>query len=345
MCKTYGISGICLVFLFGVQPDTSETLAEEMEYSIKAPLAAESLLLDITTAGGKLIAVGEKGHILLSEDGSTWEQANVPARSTLTSVFFHDKNTGWAAGHDEMILRTTDGGVIWKRVFYQPEDERPFLDLWFENENRGIAVGAYGLYFTTIDGGKTWIDSGLNVFKEITVEEESDEGEESGTVDFTESYELHLNSITRSDSGKLYIAAEAGRIYRSDDLGNTWLELPSPYIGSFFGVLPLDGDSLLVYGLRGHMYRSADAGLSWEPVETQTNEMLTSGVRLADGTIIIAGLGGTLLISYDGGVNFRSVDLNTRNGFSAVVEKDDRELLLVGENGVRKLKVADLQTK
>jgi photosystem II stability/assembly factor-like uncharacterized protein len=93
------------------------------------------------------------------------------------------------------------------------------------------------------------------------------------------------------------------------------------------------------------MYRSADAGLSWEPVETQTNEMLTSGVRLVDGTIIIAGLGGTLLISYDGGVNFRSVDLNTRNGFSAVVEKDDRELLLVGENGVRKLKVADLQTK
>ncbi len=41
--------------------------------------------------------------------------------------------------------------------------------------------------------------------------------------------------------------------YRSDDGGATWIELPSPYGGSFFGVLPLEPSEAddMIGGIRG----------------------------------------------------------------------------------------------
>ena len=40
------------------------------------PLADTSLLLDLAVAGNRLVAVGERGHVMLSDDqGATWRQA------------------------------------------------------------------------------------------------------------------------------------------------------------------------------------------------------------------------------------------------------------------------------
>src|SRR6266403_1988295 len=69
-------------------------------------------------------------------------------------------------------------------------------------------------------------------------------------------------------------AAEAGHLYRSDDGGASWLELPSPYQGSFFGVLLVAGDAVLAYGLRGNLFSSQDAGRGWQRIETGPVAML-----------------------------------------------------------------------
>ena len=122
------------------------------------PLAESSLLLDLAMAGTRVVAVGERGHVLLSDDqGATWRQAkSVPTRVMLTAVFFADAEYGWAVGHDETILNTVDGGETWTRSHFAPEAQQPLLDLWFANRVSGIAVGAYGAYFTTNDGGRHW---------------------------------------------------------------------------------------------------------------------------------------------------------------------------------------------
>ena len=42
--------------------------------------------------------------------------------------------------------------------------------------------------------------------------------------------------------GTMYIAAEAGSFYRSDDGGENWITLATPYEGSYFGVLALESE-------------------------------------------------------------------------------------------------------
>ena len=127
------------------------------EEAVKAPLAIESLLLDGAAAGSRLVVVGERGHILVSTDGgASWSQAEVPTRVLLTAVHMHDERTGWAVGHDAVILRTRDGGESWTTVHRAPEEELPLLDVWFRDERNGFAVGAYGYFLATADGGDTW---------------------------------------------------------------------------------------------------------------------------------------------------------------------------------------------
>src|SRR5512139_2515190 len=136
---------------------------EPEERAMKARLAPQSLLLDVAARDGLLVADGERGHVLVSRDaGVSWTQADVPTRSLLTGVFMQDGKLGWAVGHDEVVIRTHDGGMTWERVNFAPEKEKPLLDVWFADARRGLAVGAYGGLLATGDGGTTWQSHAVN---------------------------------------------------------------------------------------------------------------------------------------------------------------------------------------
>jgi len=292
---------------------TVSTHAHAAEPAIKAPLAVKSLLLAGDQRGGHMVVVGERGHILISNDnGHNWQQADVPTRALLTNVFMHDAKLGWAVGHDATILKTDDGGLSWRQVFSAPEEEAPLLDLWFRDANYGLAVGAYGLMYQTEDGGEQWHQIWVN-----------------DTDDF------HLNQINQAPDGTLYIAAEAGMIYRSDDEGATWETLDSPYHGSLFGSLA-SGNTLFIYGLRGHLFMSPDRGNHWDHVATDTTAMITSAIK-RNSDCIFAGLGGTLLIDHQcEGKALQRQQLPGREGISDLLLSDQGELVLIGEHGVER---------
>ena len=51
-------------------------------YALESAKASRSLLLDVTHAGNRMVAVGDRGHILYSDDqGKSWTQAKVPTPS------------------------------------------------------------------------------------------------------------------------------------------------------------------------------------------------------------------------------------------------------------------------
>ena len=258
-----------------------------------APLAATSTLLGLAQAGTRLVAVGQRGHILRSADGQSWTQVDVPVNAMLNRVRFRDDQNGWAVGHDATILATTDGGQSWSLQHYDPAG-KALYDLLFLDGARVVAVGAYGTYFVSSDG-KAWEPRSFPV---------ADLGQ-------------HFNAVVRLGDGSLFMTGERGLMARSTDHGESWDLLDSPYTGSFFGALPAGGKGAIVFGLRGNVYVAADvsacptldpahydpfvretvpddralARTKWRPVKRATLEGLFGGA--VDGT-------GALLVGVNG---------------------------------------------
>ena len=297
------------------------TPAVETVYSIESAKAAKGLMLDVVHAGNRLIAVGDRGHILYSNDqGATWTQAKVPTRQLLTSVFFVDEQHGWAVGHDAQILASTDGGLTWTKQFEDLKREAPLLDVWFKDTSSGFAVGAYGALLTTTDGGKTWEDV-------------------SDRLDNEDQY--HLNAIASIKDAGLFIVGEQGSMFRSSDDGQTWEKLEGPYEGSLFGVIgTAQPHTLLAYGLRGNLYRSTDFGSTWEQVELNAARGalefgLSGATLLDDGALVVVGNGGSVVVSHDDGQTFSVFNRPDRISLSAVTAAGNGNLILVGQGGVR----------
>jgi photosystem II stability/assembly factor-like uncharacterized protein len=238
----------------------------------------------------------------------------------------------------ETILRTQDGGDSWELVHFEPANPQPLLDVSFADAQRGIAVGAYGVVYVTADGGSVWSQVPFEpepLPGAQKVEPAADEMEAEVDLGF----EFHLNALARGPAGRLYLGAEAGRLFRSDDDGAHWRELPSPYDGSFHGVLALDADVVLAYGLRGNLFRSEDGGTSWTAIPTGTTALLDAGARIDADSVVIAGMAGVLLVSHDGGRSFTLRQQDDRKAIGAVAPSGDGALIVAGEGGVRRLPV------
>ncbi len=107
-------AAVHVIALFLGVAHASLAFGGQVEYSLQTPGASRSMLLDVAVAGERLVAVGERGHILTSQDqGQNWTQAEVPTSVMLTRVFFVDDKLGWAVGHDGNVLHSQDGGLIW----------------------------------------------------------------------------------------------------------------------------------------------------------------------------------------------------------------------------------------
>jgi photosystem II stability/assembly factor-like uncharacterized protein len=281
----------------------------DVEYAEQQLLATESMLLDITRFGDRFIAVGERGHIVISDDAETWKQADhVPTRSTLTTVF-GTQNRLWAGGHDAVILTSGDGGNTWTQLFFDPDRQQAVMDIFFSDDQHGLAIGSYGLYLRTSDGGQTW--------EEYVIDEESD---------------YHLNHLLVMEDDKWLIAGEAGLSYRSYDAGETWEHIDMPYLGSMWGGLQIQGQCVIFFGLRGHVLQSCDFGTSWTEVGTGSESSISDAAS-HENTILLAANGGTLLIRDDSG-SFKVYQHSSGVDFSAVISLGDGNFLLVGEEGV-----------
>lgn len=272
-----------------------------------APLASKSLLLDIIEVNqSKLVAVGERGHILLSSDGADWQQAQVPVQVTLTAVYFIDEMHGWAVGHDATILSSSDGGVSWQIQQHLPEMEKPLLDVLFFDKNTGVAVGAYGLFYRTNDGGKHWSIEYHNEFlypEDQAYLAELKREDEVAYLDEQSSILPHFNRVV-ADGRTLYLAGELGLIAKSNDLGVSWQRLDEIYPGSFYDIKRTQAGNLVVIGLRGHVFRSLGNGSPWQASDSHVTALLSSIVLSDDQRVFILGNNGVLLESRDDGVSF-----------------------------------------
>lgn len=238
--------------------------------------AAHALFNDVTLAGKRLVAVGERGHVLLSDDqGLQWRQAAaVPTRATLTAVHATDAKTLWAVGHGGLILKSADAGEHWARVAGDAGGKDVLLSIRVEPDGRGLAVGGFGYAMRTTDGGSRWVPATLLA---------GDAGER------------HLNRIFVSAARTWLIAAEGGFVMRAEESGAPWQAVKTPYAGSLWSGASLGMAGLLACGMRGHIVHSVDDGRSWTMKAVEGAGSLTAIAPLSEGQCVIAGLEGTLL--------------------------------------------------
>ncbi|OEC34452.1 Uncharacterized protein SAMN05216600_11755 [Pseudomonas cuatrocienegasensis] len=319
-------------------PRSPAVLAQPALISAKAP---RSVLLAITRAGERLVAVGERGIIVLSDDnGGSWRQAQVPVSVSLTAVQFVDAEQGWAVGHLGVVLRSQDGGQSWHKQLDGTQaaqlalasaraggdekrlkdaewlvadgPDKPFLDLYFSDRRNGYIVGAYGLILRTRDGGDSW---------------------QPWMAHLDNPQGLNLYAIRHLD-GALLIAGERGLLLRSRDDGASFQALASPYEGSFFGLLTTRRGGVLAYGLRGNAWWSTDQGDSWQALPTGVESALSAGLELSDGRLLLASQSGELLFTTPERLQVEHQRTHEGATVAALVEAADGSLASVGLGGV-----------
>ncbi len=322
-------------------------------HAVQSKLATEALLLGVTRAGKRIVAVGEYGNIVLSDDdGATWHQAkDVSTTVTMTAVHFADEKRGWAVGHDTLVMHTEDGGETWVKQFGGGESDNALLSVYFKDANHGWAVGAFNYTIETTDGGKTWVERKTLMPPAAKPADGTAPAEAAPAGDPTapkalapgadpyaaaEGDENHLNAIFQGpDAATLFIAAEAGAMYRSLDAGKTWEKVLTGYAGSFWGGLSAKDGSVYAMGMRGNIWRSTDKGTTWAKLDTAgADQSIASGMQLPDGSFVFVGLGGQVLYSPDG-AKFTLTYRPDRKGLNAVIQDGAGKLLVFGEAGVR----------
>lgn len=335
---------------------SSDLLATAAPHTAKP---GRRLLLDVAACGPRLIAVGEFGLVATSEDGGrNWQQKPSPTSVMLTAVACMDERRAWVVGHDGVVLATLDGGERWQRQLdggminrqmqaaakarlaitpaggearQQAEDQladaeaavaagpsRPLFGVRFVDARTGYASGSYGQLLQTQDGGASWTYIGDRL------------PNPSG---------LHLYSIASDGPQRLWIAAEAGVVFRTVDGGATWARAETGYSGNLHGIVASD-NALLAYGFRGHLFRSTDGGARWAAVTSPVASSLIHGAAAGNGRIVVAGQDGELIASNDAGQSFQLVAQKPPLAkLSAFTLHGDDQLTAVGLGGAASLSI------
>ncbi|VVM78142.1 YCF48-related protein [Pseudomonas fluorescens] len=318
-----------------------------------SPLAVHSPLIGIARAGERLVTVGQRGHILYSDDaGKHWQQASVPVSSDLTAVFFPSAKQGWAVGNDGVVLHSSDAGATWRKQLdgrqigsllvkhyealtrAEPANEqwpllvaegqrlveqgadKPLLDVWFANDKLGYVVGVFNLILRTEDGGQSWTP-----FQD--------------RIDNPQGF--HLNAIA-STGDALYIAGEQGLLLKWNAAQQRFNALQTPYQGSYFGVVGKPGE-VLAYGLGGNVFRSTDGGEHWSPVSSGLQVSITAGLVNAQGQYELFTQAGHALLSQAGGTRLQLLAQQDPSPVAGAALAADGSLVVVGSRGPQTLSV------
>ncbi|CAI8728174.1 BNR repeat-containing protein [Pseudomonas donghuensis] len=279
--------------------------------------AAQAMMLGAGKAGERVVAVGDHGIVLLSDDqGRSYRQAHgVPLSSTLTAVSFVDDRHGWAVGHWGAILASEDGGETWTVQRIDSDVDRPLFAVHFFDRQQGVAVGLWSLIMTTDDGGRTWTECTL-------------QPQPGGSR-----ADLNLLSLFSDGRGAVYATAEHGKLLRSDDRGKTWRYLETGYQGSLWSGAVLPDGRLLVGGQRGTLLRGTPDASTWQRIPLTSRSSITA-IQAEGKRVLVAGLDGLLVNSQDGGTTFGEARSDDGVSLTAALMQGDGRTLLFSRHGV-----------
>ena len=255
-----------------------------------------ALVLDWQTPG--VILVGLSGEspddtgILRSADGgATWQQ--LPAlrgKEVRAIAIWRGDSRVIAAGVQDGVYLTRDGGTIWSRISPAENHElQPVVSLAFHpGESNAIYAGTPHLPWRTTDGGVTWqrIDTGM--------------------LDDSDVFSIHVD---RDRPERVFATACSG-IYKSLDGGSTWVKMRGARGASYRTY------TLVQHPLRPNVFyagtthglaKSENGGTTWEMVLPYTTRGISFDLAHV-GRIFAATDEAGILRSADNGMSWREIN-------------------------------------
>lgn len=308
-------------------------------YALIKPRVNESLLLDIVVAGERLITVGERGHIMYSDDaGESWVQAAVPTRQMLTAVYFPSPQRGWAVGHDGLILASVDAGEHWviqrNGLEQQARINQALLRSALarrEQLNKALtATEAEGGAHTAPAAG---VQNLQQQWQAVQLDIEDAEYALAQPVNAPPLLDVYF-----VDSLRGFAVGAFNTLLRTDDGGLNWqsaaAEVDNPdelHLNAITG----NGNGLLwIAGEGGILYRSDDAGNTWQTLAgPYAGTWFGVAAVPGENTVLIFGLRGNVWRSVDGGESWLRAQLETERSLAGGHFLNRDYVVLVGSVG------------
>lgn len=269
-------------------------------------------------------AVGDRGTILATRDGgTTWTAQMSGSSQNLRGVDFLDERRGWVVGAWNTVLGTSDGGATWQPLTQESSNFPSSVK--FVDERVGWMAGGSGELRRTDDGGRTWIQqrglspglgadsgfreggiSGLSVlntsyawiggvggFLAVT-----EDGGRRWTRFFADIEAVGAVFFIDERSG--WYAGEKGRIFRTDNRGQTWRRQASPTSSAITDLFFLDRNVGWAVGASSTILHTTDGGRSWVSEDSGVVRNLVAVTAIDPNTAWAAGQGG-IILRYHGG--------------------------------------------
>ena len=211
-----------------------------------------------------------------------WYSLPVGTNVGLFSVFFTSPDTGYLAGMNGTILKTTNAGITWTP---QNSGTGEFLhSVYFPKANTGYVAGSNGTIIKTTNAGITWtpLNSGTSEFLYSVYFPKTDTGYVAGSngtilktidggINWTNLYNVpnyNISSVFFTSPNTGYVVGDRVTNLRTTDGGATWNLMPigiTPTLGSVFFSDPYTGyASGQSEEGKGVIFKTIDAGITWD---------------------------------------------------------------------------------
>ena len=221
---------------------------------------------------------GDNGTVLKTTNGTVWQRLNTPTTSNLYTVFFIDIDNGYAAG-ENIILKTFDGGSSW--TVYNALNS-PLKSVFFININTGYCVGYNGVYYQTTNAGSSW---------------------QKQIFDPMQNYNAiyFMNGLTG------FIAGNGGVYLKTIDGGNNWINKKTNVSKNLYSIqFPNSSTGYITGGYAvSTILKSNDVGENWGNLLNDiTGVRLFSGYFTNANTGFVVGRYGVIQKTINGGTNW-----------------------------------------
>ena len=292
------------------------------------------------------VVCGDSTQILISVSPASLSS---PTTNTLNQIHFFDLATGFIAGENGTVLRSTDGGINWALTTFLPDQN--WMSVNFVSRQTGFIASAAGKLAKTTDGGLNWnvifddasksfsrikfinATTGFSIGQQGLILKTTDGGNSWNTIPGGTG--VRLNDIVFVNGTKGFIGGNydynqnKNILLTTTNAGNTWSNMTVTTEYAEFNSIAFINENTGYVSGNSNSYKTTDGGLSWSPSCWPADDSLA----LWDETTGFICSQNYVTKFIDSGSSYENFMENSLVSFHDIACPDSHSLFVIGSNG------------